>query len=142
MASRATKLLSKSSAHRGVGESVSRLIGVSAHLLAGMAICMDFARKMGDFEAAPQGNLNEGTRVLASRATKLLSNSSAHRLIGESVSRLIGVSAHRLAGLAICDDFMKKMGDFEAACQRRLKVGKGLEASRATQLLSNSSAHR
>ena len=33
------------------------------------------------------------------------------------MSRLIGVSAHRLAGLAICDDFMRKLGDFEAACQ-------------------------
>ena len=58
---------------------MSRLIGVSAHLLAGMAICMDFARKMGDFEAAPQEKLNEGTRVLASRATQFLSKSSAHR---------------------------------------------------------------
>ena len=61
---------------------MSRFIGVSAQLLAGMAICMDFARKMGDFEAAPQENLNQGTRVLASRATKLLSKSSAHRYVG------------------------------------------------------------
>ena len=64
------------------------------------------------------------------------------RLIGESVSRLIGVSAHRLAGLAICEDFMRKMGDFEAALQKTLTVGKGLEASRATKFLSKSSAHR
>ena len=58
---------------------MSRLIGVSAHLLAGMVTCMDFARKMGDFEAAPQGTLNEGKGLEASRATKLLSTSSAHR---------------------------------------------------------------
>ena len=58
---------------------MSGFIGVSAHRLAGMAICMDFARKMGDFEAALQGTLNEGTRVLASRATQFLSKSSAHR---------------------------------------------------------------
>ena len=31
-----------------------RLIGESASLVAGMAICMDFGRKMGDFEAAWQ----------------------------------------------------------------------------------------
>ena len=37
----------------------------------------------------------------------------------------------RLAGLAICEDFAKKMGDFEAALQGRLKGGKRLEASRA-----------
>ena len=58
---------------------MSRLIGVSAHLLAGIAICMDFARKMGDFEAAPQGKLSVGKRQEASRATQLLSKSSAHR---------------------------------------------------------------
>ena len=58
---------------------MSGLIGVSAHLLAGIAICMDFAREIGDFEAAPQGRLNEGTRVLASRATQFLSKSSASR---------------------------------------------------------------
>ena len=52
---------------------------MSAHLLVGIAICMDFAWEIGDFEAAWQRTLNEGTRVLASRATKLLSNSSAHR---------------------------------------------------------------
>ena len=39
-------------------------------------------------------------------------------------------------------NFMRKMGDFEAACQNKLKVGKGLEASRATKFLSKSSAHR
>ena len=115
---------------------------MSAHLLAGVAICMDFARKMDDFEAAPQENLNEGTRVLASRATKLLSKSSAHRGVGESVSRLIGVSAHLLAGMAICMDFAREMGDFEAAPQRTLSEGTSILASRATQLLSNSSAHR
>ena len=37
----------------------------------------------------------------------------------------------RLAGLAICKDFARKMGDFEAALQGKLTVGKGLEASRA-----------
>ena len=37
----------------------------------------------------------------------------------------------RLAGLAICEDFAMKMGDFEAALQKRLTEGKGLEASRA-----------
>ena len=58
------------------------------------------------------------------------------------MSRLIGVSAHRLAGLVICDDFIRKMGDFEAAPQKRLTQGKGLEASRATKFLSKSSAHR
>ena len=58
------------------------------------------------------------------------------------MSRLIGVSAHRLAGLAICEDFMTKMGDFEAACQEKLKGGKGVLASRATKFLSKSSAHR
>ena len=58
---------------------MSRLIGVSAHLLAGIAICMDFARKMGDFEAGWQRTLNEDKRLEASRATKLLSKSSAHR---------------------------------------------------------------
>ena len=52
---------------------------MSAQLLACMAICMDFAREMGDFEAAPQKTLNEGTRVLDSRATQLLGNSSARR---------------------------------------------------------------
>ena len=61
---------------------MSGLIGVSAHLVPGIAICMDFARKMGDFEAGWQKTLNEGTRVLASRATKLLSESSAHRYVG------------------------------------------------------------
>ena len=68
---------------------MSRLIGVSAHLLAGMAICMDFARKMGDFEAAPQGNLNEGTRFLASRATKFLSYLAAKLLSNLATWRLI-----------------------------------------------------
>ena len=52
---------------------------MSAQLLAGMAICMDFARKMGDFEAAPQEKLSVGKGQEASRATQLLSNSSAHR---------------------------------------------------------------
>ena len=42
-ASRATQLLSN-----------SRLIGESASLVAGMAICIDFAEKMGDFERPPQ----------------------------------------------------------------------------------------
>ena len=87
-ASRATKLLSKSSAHRGVGESVSRFIGVSAHLLVGIAICIDFVREMGDFVAAPQGKLTPGKRLEASRATKFLSKSSAHRCIGSSLSWL------------------------------------------------------
>ena len=56
-----------------------RLIGESAILVAGMAICMDFGRKMGDFEAAWQRTLTQGTSIFASRATQLLSNSSAHR---------------------------------------------------------------
>ena len=43
---------------------------------------------------------------------------------------------HRLAGLAICDDFVRKMGDFKGAPQKTLTPGKGLEASRATQFLS------
>ena len=71
---------------------MSRLIGVSAQLLAGMAICMDFAREMGDFEAAWQKTLNQGTSILASRATQLLSNSSAHRRVGESTRRCVGSS--------------------------------------------------
>ena len=58
---------------------MSRLIGVSAHLLAGIATCIDFARKMNDFEAGWQGTLKVGKRQEASRATKLLSKSSAHR---------------------------------------------------------------
>ena len=57
--------------------------------------------KMLDFEGGPQGTLNQGKGLEASRATPFLSKSSASRWIGESVSRLIGVSAHRLAGLAI-----------------------------------------
>ena len=52
---------------------------MSAQLLAGMAICMDSARELGDFEAAPQGTLTPGKGLAASRATQLLSNSSAHR---------------------------------------------------------------
>ena len=47
---------------------MSRLIGVSAHRLVGIAIFMDFARKMGDFEAALQERLAQGKWVLASRA--------------------------------------------------------------------------
>jgi len=39
-------------------------------------------------------------------------------------------------------DFAKKMNDFEAGWQGMLNVGKMQEASRATQLLSKSSAHR
>jgi len=35
-----------------------------------MAICMDFTMKMGDFEAAWQKTLSEGTSILASRATQ------------------------------------------------------------------------
>ena len=58
---------------------MSRLIAVSAQLLVGMVISIDFARKMGDFEAAWLRKLNEDKRVLASRATKFLSKSSAHR---------------------------------------------------------------
>ena len=119
---------------------MSRLIGVSAHLLAGIAICMDFARKMGDSEAAPQKTLSVGKGQEASRATKLLSKSSAHRGVGESVSRFIGVSAHLLAGMAICMDFARKMGDFEAAPQGKLNEGTRVLASRATQFLSKSSA--
>ena len=52
---------------------------MSAQILAGMAICMDFAREMGDFEAGWQWQLTLGKRQEASRATQLLSNSSAHR---------------------------------------------------------------
>ena len=47
------------------------------------------------------------------------------------MSRFIGISVHRLAGLAICEDFARKIGDFEAALQENLKGGKRLEASRA-----------
>ena len=89
---------------------------------------MDVARKMGDFEAACQRSLTQGKGVEASRATKFLSKSSAHRL---AAWRCVGISAHRLAGLAICEDFGRKMGDFEAAPQKTLSAGKGLEASRA-----------
>ena len=56
-----------------------RLIGESASLVAGMAICMGCARKMRDFEAAPPGKLSVGKRQEASCATQLLSNSSAHQ---------------------------------------------------------------
>ena len=115
---------------------------MSCHLLAAIAICIDFVRKMNDFEAAPQEKLNANKGLEASRATQLLSKSSAHRRVGESVSRLIGVSAHLLAGMAICMDFAKKIGDFEAGWQGTLNEGKGLEASRANKLLSTSSAHR
>ena len=94
---------------------MSRLIGVSAHRLAGLAICDDFMRKMCDFEAAPQRRLSEGKGLEASRATEFLSKSSAHRL---AAWRCVGISAHRLAGLAICEDFMRKMGDFEAVPKR------------------------
>ena len=102
----------------------------------------DFYKEMNDFEAPPQKTLTPGKRLEASRATQFLSKSSAHRGLGESVSRLIGVSAHLLAGMAICMDFARKMGDFEAAPQEKLNANKGLEASRATQFLSKSSAHR
>ena len=54
-----------------------------------MAICLDFNGKMEDFEAAPQGNLNEGTRFLASRATKLLSYLAAKLLSNLATWRLI-----------------------------------------------------
>ena len=54
-------------------------MGVSAQILAGMASCMDFARKMGDFDAGWQKRLNANKALEASRATKSLSNSSAHR---------------------------------------------------------------
>ena len=111
---------------------MSGLIGESAHRLVGMAI----------FEGGPQRTLNEGTRVLASRATQFLSKSSAHRGLGASVSRLIGVSAHLLPVIAIYMDFARKICDFEAAPQGRLNANKGLEASRATKFLSKSSAHR
>ena len=94
---------------------------------------------MSDFEAAPQGSLKGGKGVEASRATKLLSNASPHRL---AAWRCVGISAHRLAGLAICEDFMRKMGDFEAGWQKTLNEGTRVLASRATKLLSKSSAHR
>ena len=97
---------------------------------------------MRDFKAGCQRDLNQGKRWEASRATQFLSKSSASRCIGESVSRLIGVSAHRLAGLAICEDFMTKMGDSKAGCQKKLNQGKRWEASRATQFLTKSSASR
>ena len=78
-ASRATKFLSKSSAHR---LAAWRCVGISAHGLAGMAICMDFARKMTDSEAGCQNRLKPNKGLEASRATKFLSKSSAPRCIG------------------------------------------------------------
>ena len=50
---------------------------------------MDFVRRMGDFEAAPQNTGNEGTRVLASRATKFLSYLAAKLLSNLATWRLI-----------------------------------------------------
>ena len=38
--------------------------------------------------------------------------------------------------------FIRKIGDFELACQGIENEGTGLEASRATKFLSKSSAHR
>ena len=86
LASRAIKFLSKSSAHR---LAAWRCVGISAHGLAGLAICMDFTMKMGDFEAAPQDTGNEGKRVLASRATKFLSYLAAKLLSNLATWRLI-----------------------------------------------------
>ena len=51
-----------------IGVSVYRCIGVSDHGSADLAICMDFGRKIGDFEAAPQGRLSEDKGLEASRA--------------------------------------------------------------------------
>ena len=59
--------------------------------------------KFGDLEAAPQERLSVGKGQEASRATKFLN--------------YLAASAHGLAGIAICMDFARKMGDFEAACQ-------------------------
>ena len=83
---------------------------MSAQFVAGMAICMDFARKICYFEAAPQERLTPGKGLEASRATTFLSKSSAHRGLGESVSRLIDVSAHLLAAIAIFYRFCKENG--------------------------------
>ena len=47
-----------------------------------------------------------------------------------------------LAGIAICMDSNRKISDFEAGWQGRLKGGKRVLASRATKFLSKSSAHR
>ena len=55
---------------------------------------------------------------------------------GLAAWRCVGISAHRLAGLEICVDFARKMGDSEAALQKKLTPGKGLEALRATKFLS------
>ena len=86
---------------------MSRFIGVSAQLLAGMAICMDFAKKNYNFEAAPQKRLTPGKGLEASRAKlsylviKLLRDSSLSclamcRYIGSSLSWLVGISLNRL----------------------------------------------
>ena len=66
-----------------------RCVVISAHGLAGMAICMDFVRKMGDFEAAWQRRLKGGKRFLASRATKFLSYLAAKLLSDLATWRLI-----------------------------------------------------
>ena len=54
---------------------------MSAHRLVGIAICMGFAMKMGDFETGWQQRLKVGKRQEASRAITFLSKFSAHRRI-------------------------------------------------------------
>ena len=105
---------------------MSRLFGVSAHRLAGLAICDDFTRKMGIWRR-PHKRLETRVRGFWPRAR--LSFLVNPRLIGigESVSRCIGV---------FCTGFVRKMDDFEAALQRTLTEGKRWEASRATKFLS------
>ena len=66
-----------------------RCVGISAHRLAGLAICEDLVGKMMDFEAAPQERLKGGKRVLASRATKILSYLAAKLLSNLATWRLI-----------------------------------------------------
>ena len=81
--------------------------------LAGLAIYKDFARKMGDFEAALQRKLKVGKRQEASRAKLsylvicLLGDSSLSclamcRYIGSSLSWLVGISADRLIVKLAC----------------------------------------
>ena len=87
---------------------------------------------MNDFVVACQRTETQGTALEASRA----------KLSYLVIWRLVGISAPGLAGMAICLDFNEKMEDFEVACHETETQGTRLEASRATKLLSKSSAHR
>ena len=84
---------------------MSRLIGISVHRLAGLAICEDLEGKWVILRGPHKGL---EPRVLGFWPRARLSYLATHRLIGESASLV--------AGMAICMDFARKMGAFEAAC--------------------------